>query len=161
MNRIELLPENDFVTAVKKLRADLEQIKNAQRTGKDIWKPHIVEAVDGFGVPTVYDLVANTPDGFGGYEQETFLATMTADNQDEVFAVPVYKFFYNTPGNPPASTDDISGFSYLDFDPASNVAKKIAYSGYFGDNVYPFDHVVYLKVYFYATDSGVLQVVAT
>lgn len=157
MTRINLLPENDFVTQFKKLRSDIEQIKTAQRSGKDIWRPHIIEALDGFGVPTVYDLVANTPDGFGGYEQRAFIATMTADNQDEVFAIPVYRVYYNTPGTLPPTTSSISGFSYLEF--TVNDLKKIAYSGRFGDNVYPFDHVTYLKVYFYATDSGTLQVV--
>lgn len=160
MNRLDLLPQNDFAEQFKKLRLDLEQIKGLQRSGKDIWKPHIVECLDGFGNPTVYDLVANTPDGFGGYELENFLATFTADHQEQAFAIPVYVVYYNSPPNLPPTTSSIAGFSYLDFDPANNVARKIAYTGHFGDNVFPFNHLTYLKVYFYATDSGTLQVVA-
>jgi hypothetical protein len=156
MTRLDLDP-NNFAAQFKGLRTDLEQIKNAQRSGKDIWKPHIIEALDGSGNPTAYDLIANVPDGFGGLQQRQFIATMTADNQDQVFAIPIYRVFRGSPTTPPAHTSDVAGFSYLEF--SVNQAKKIAYSGRFGDNVYPFSVVTYLKVYFYATDTGTLQVV--
>ena len=155
MTRLDLDP-NDFAGQFKTLRASLEQIKSAQRSGKDIWKPHIVEALDGFGNPTVYDLVA-TYDGGVGFAQRQFIATMTADNQDEVFAIPVYRIFYGAPGVLPAHTNDTAGNSYLEF--TVNQLKKIAYSGRFGTNVYMDPKNAYLKVYFYATDTGSLQVV--
>lgn len=155
MTRLDLDP-NNFAALVKNLRADLEQIKAAQRAGKDIWKPNIIECLDGSGNPTVYDLVATYDAGFG-FAQRNFIATMTADNQENVFAVPLYRVFYGSPGTLPAHSSDISGFSYLDFD--INEPFKIAHSGYFGTNVYLDPKNAYLKVYFYATDTGTLQVV--
>lgn len=156
MTRLDLAPENSFVTEFKKLRSDLEQIKNAQRSGRDIFVPKIVECLDVGGNPTAYDLVANTPDGFGGYQQRNFIASLVADHQEEVWAVPIFKVFWGSPSTP-ASGGQVSGFAYLDF--TTTITGKIGYSGYFGDNIFPFDHVTYLKVYFYATDTGVLTVV--
>jgi len=156
MTRLDLTPDNDFATQFKQLQADLEQIKTAQRSGRDIWKPKIVECLDGFGNPTSYDLVANIPDGFGGYSLRNFIASMVADTQEDVWAVPIFKLFWNSPSNP-SSSGQSAGFCYLDF-PTTDF-KQIGYKGYFGDNVFPFDHLVYIKVYFYATDTGVLTVV--
>lgn len=161
MTRLNMIPEEQFAEDFRQLRRELEEIKQAQRIGRDIIRPQIIECLDVNGNPTVYDLVANTPDGFGGFLQQAFVATLEADHQEDVFAIPIYVIYYNTPGNLPALTSDVSGFSYLNFDPAKNSAKKISYSGYFGDNVFPFDHVTYLKVYFYATDTGTLTVEGT
>lgn len=155
MGRLELLPENDFVAQFKQLQADLLQIKNAQRSGRDIWKPKIVECLDGSGNPTAYDLVANIPDGFGGYDLRQFRASMVADNQLDVWAVPVFKMFYGN-SSTPATDGQTAGFCYLDF--PTTTTKEIGYSGYFGDNQFPNNHLVYLKVYFYATDTGILTV---
>lgn len=155
MGRLDLLPENDFITQFKQLQADLEQIKTAQRSGRDIWKPKIVECLDGGGNPTAYDLVANEPDGFGGYLLRNFRASMVADTQEDVWATPIFKMFYGNPSTP-STSGQAAGFCYLDF--PTTTTKEIGYKGYFGDNVYPFDHLVYIKVYFYATDTGILTV---
>jgi hypothetical protein len=155
MSRLDL-DQNNFAAQFKALRTDLEQIKAAQRSGKDIWKPHVVECLDGSGNPTVYDLVATYDAGFG-FATRNFIATMTADHQDDVFAIPVYVVYYGTPGHLPAHTSDIAGFSYLDF--TENDPKQIAYTGHFGTNVFMDPVNAYMKVYFYATDSGTLQVV--
>lgn len=155
MTRLALLPENTFVEDFKKLRADLEEVKNAQRSGRDIFVPKIVECLDGFGVPTAYDLIANVPDGFGGYLPRNFVATMIADTQQEPWAVPIYKVFYGNPSTPIAG-GQLTGFSYIN--PDELTPGQISYEGYFGDNVFPYNKLVYLKVYFYATDTGNLSV---
>lgn len=73
MTRLGQVPELAFAEDFKQLRRDIEDIKKAQRIGRDILKPKIVEALDGSGNPTVYDLVATAvPDGFGGYQVREF-----------------------------------------------------------------------------------------
>jgi len=57
MTRLGLIPELSFAEDFKQLRRDVEAIKNAQRVGRDILKPKIIECLDGSGNPTVYDLV--------------------------------------------------------------------------------------------------------
>lgn len=156
MTRLDLDP-NNFAAQFKALRTDLEQIKNAQRSGKDIWKPHVIECLDGSGNPTVYDLAALWDGVVGDNAVRNFIATMTADNQDEVFAIPVYRVYYGAPGQLPPANNYIAGFSYLEFTVNGN--KQIAYSGHFGTNFFPDNNNVYLKVYFLATDTGTLSVV--
>lgn len=156
MSRLGFAPDNLFAEDFKKLRADLEQIKTAQRSGRDIFVPKIVECLDINGDPTVYDLQAPS-DGFGGFFTN-FVASMAADNQDEVWAVPIFKILKNSPIVPAdPDVDNSGGFCYLDF--PSTFDKSIGYAGYFaGDSFYGIT-ALYLKVYFYATDTGVLTVV--
>lgn len=156
MNRLDLDPQVSFAEDFKKMITDLEQIKTAQRSGKDIFVPKIVERLDINGNPTQYDLAASTPDGFGGMEARNFIASLQADHQEEVWAVPIFKMYIGTPTTP-ASSSDIAGFAYLDF--PTTIPGKIGYSGYFRNNGFADLRVVYLKVYFYATDTGVLTVV--
>lgn len=156
MTRLAGLEENQMVDFIKSMHADIDDIKNRQLAGRDIFVPKIVECLDGFGNPTQYDLVADTPDGFGGYELRQFIATMTADNQIDVWAVPIFKVYWGSPTTP-AGEDQTAGFCYLGF--PGTIDYQISYAGYFGDNVFPFDHITYLKVYFYATDSGTLSIV--
>lgn len=158
MSRLELLPVNDFATQFKKLMSDVEQIKGAQATGKDIFVPKIVQCYEIDGVtPTVYDLVAPS-DGFGGF-YTSFVASMMADNQDEVWAVPIFQILKNNPIVPAVpSVDHAGGFCYLDF--PTTYDKSIGYTGSFtGDSFYGITDL-YLKVYFYATDTGTLSVAA-
>lgn len=156
MTRLALDPTN-FAAEVQALQADLEQIKAAQRSGKDIWKPHIVECLDAFGNPTVYDLVALWDGVVGDNATRNFIATMTADHQKAPFAIPLYKVYYGAPGVLPPANNYIAGNSYLSFDPLP--PGKIAHAGHFGTNFYPDNNNVYIKVYFYATDTGTLSVV--
>lgn len=156
MTRLDLDP-NNFAGQVQGLQADLLAIKNAQRSGKDIWKPHVVECLDAFGNPTLYDLVAPWDGIVGDNATRNFIATFTATTQKQPFAVPVYVVYYGAPGVLPPANNYIAGFSYLDFNPRG--PGQIAYSGHFGTNFYPDNNNVYLKAYFYATDTGTLNVV--
>lgn len=154
MTRLDLIPDNSFTAEFKRLRQIAEDIKSKQRIGKDILKPKIVEALDANGNPTVYDLVA-TWDAVNEQVYSKFVATMTADHQAEPWATPLYRMYIGSPGNDPLS-GETGGSSYLNF--ANTVPGKIAYSGDFGANVYMDKRNVYLKVYFYATDTGTLVV---
>jgi hypothetical protein len=156
MTRLDLDP-NNFAGQVQALQADLLALKTAQRSGKDIWKPHIVECLDGAGNPTLYDLVAPWDGIVGDNASRNFIATMTADHQDDVFAIPLFKVYYGAPGVLPPASNYIAGNNYLAFAPLP--PKKIAYAGHFGTNFYPDNNNAYLKVFFYATDTGTLSVV--
>lgn len=155
MTRLALDP-NNFAGQVQALQADLLGIKNAQRSGKDIWKPHVVECLDAFGNPTLYDLAALWDGVVGDNALRYFIANFKADTQKQPFAVPVYKVYYGAPGVLPPANNYISGFSYLDFN--GQPEGHVIFSGHFGTNFYPDNNNVYIKVYFYATDTGVLTV---
>lgn len=151
MNRLDLQPDKNFVAEVKQLNTDVTDIKNAQRVGKDVLRPKIIEALSG-GNPTVYDLTTNNNNLKG------FRAIFQADHQLEPWATPLYKVTIGTVDGLPAP-NDIAGFSYIDFE---NLGEgKIAYTGYFGANNFGDNRNVYLKVYFYATDTGVLTIEET
>lgn len=159
MTRLGLVPELAFAEDFKSLRRDVEAIKSAQRVGRDILKPKIIEALDGSGNPTVYDLVATAvPDGFGGYQvREFFTARFTAKSQKEPWATPFYKLMFGSPSTP-AAPGQTYGFSYPYIDDFRSEEGKFTYHGYFGNNDYLSSTSVYIKVYFYATDEGVLTV---
>lgn len=150
MTRIPLLPDQNFVTEVKKLETDITDIKNAQRVGKDVLVPKIIEAYSG-GVPTTYDLFTDNNNLL------EFRAIFQADHQLETWATPLYKVTIGTIDGVPAP-NDIAGFSYLDFDYLGD--GQIAYTGHFGANNFGDNRGVWLKVYFYATDTGTLTVEA-
>lgn len=159
MTRLGLIPELAFAEDFKSLRRDVEDIKTAQRVGRDILKPKIVEALDGSGNPTVYDVVATAvPDGFGGYQVRAFFtAYFTAKSQKEPWATPFYKLMVGSPSTP-ASPGETYGFSYPFIDDFRAEEGKFTYHGYFGNNNYADSRSVYIKVYFYATDDGTLTV---
>lgn len=159
MTRLGMVPELAFAEDFKQLRRDIEEIKRAQRVGRDILKPKIVQCYDGSGNPTVYDLVATAvPDGFGGYQvREFFTAYFTADNQSNPWATPIYELSYGTPGTPPVAGQTY-GFSYPFLDSIDEDDGEINYHGYFGNNDYLSSVSIYIKVYFYASDTGTLTV---
>ena len=156
MTRLGLIPELAFAEDFKTLRRDIETIKNAQRVGRDILKPKIVEALDGSGNPTVYDVQA-TYDAVTDSVRAFFTARFIADNQAEPWATPFYKLMFGSPSTP-ATPGQTYGFSYPYIDDFRTTPKKFSYHGYFGNNIYPSSTTVYIKVYFYATDTGVLTV---
>lgn len=156
MTRLGLIPELAFAEEFKSLRRDAEAIKNAQRVGRDILRPKIIEALDGSGNPTVYD-VAATYDAITDSVRGYFTARFTADNQKEPWATPFYKLMFGSPATP-ASPGQTYGFSYPFIDDFRSEEGKFTYHGYFGNNLYPSSTPVYIKVYFYATDTGTLVV---
>lgn len=161
MTRLGLIPELTFAEDFKQLRRDVEDIKRAQRVGRDILKPKIIEALDGSGNPTVYDLVATAvPDGFGGYTvRENFVARFVADHQDQPWGSPLYKLMFGNPSTP-AMPGQTYGFTYPYLDDFYATPGKVSYWGYFGNNDYLSSVSIYIKVYFYATDTGTLTVTA-
>jgi hypothetical protein len=156
MTRLGLIPELAFAEEFKSLRRDAEDIKGAQRVGRDILKPKIVEALDGSGNPTVYDVVA-TYDAVTDSVRAYFTAYFTADNQKEPWATPFYKLMFGSPATP-AAPGQTYGFSYPWINEFRGDDNKFTYHGYFGNNLYPSSTPVYIKVYFYATDTGTLVV---
>jgi hypothetical protein len=156
MSRLGLVPEVAFAEEFKSLRRDLEDIKNAQRVGRDILKPRIIECLDGSGNPTAYDVVA-TYDAVSDTTRAFFTARFIADNQLEPWATPFYKLMFGNPSTP-AGAGQTYGFSYPYVDDFRTEDGKFSYHGYFGNNLFPGTETIYLKVYFYATDSGVLTV---
>lgn len=159
MTRLGLVPELKFAEDFKQLRRDLEAIKNAQRVGRDILKPKIVECLDGSGNPTAWDVKATSvPDGFGGYDARAFFtAYFTAQSQKQPWATPFYKLMIGSPTNP-AGPGETYGFSYPYIDDFRAEDGTFTYHGYFGNNNFADNRDVYLKVYFYATDTGTLVV---
>lgn len=159
MTRLGLVPELSFAEDFKQLRRDLEAIKNAQRVGRDILKPKIIECLDGSGNPTVYDLVTvPVPDGFGGYDNRAdFVARFTADHQDQPWGAPLFKLMYGNPAVP-ATAGQTYGFTYPYLDDFLNEPGEVSYWGYFGNNDFDDATPIYIKVYFYATDTGTLEV---
>lgn len=159
MTRLGMVPELAFAEDFKQLRRDVEAIKNAQRVGRDIVKPKLIEALDGSGNPTLYDAVATAvPDGFGGYQvRQDFVARFVANNQAEPWATPLYKLMYGNPATP-ATAGQTYGFSYIFLDDFRTDSGEISYHGWFGNNNYLDTTTIYLKVYFFATDQGVLTV---
>lgn len=159
MTRLGLVPEQSFAEDFKQLRRDIEDIKNAQRVGRDILKPKIIECLDGGGNPTVYDLVTvPVPDGFGGYENRVdFVARFVADHQTEPWCVPLFKLMYGNPSTP-ASPGQTYGFTYPYLDDFFDEPGKVSYWGYAGNNDFMSNVPIYVKVYFYSTDTGTLTV---
>lgn len=161
MSRLGLVSELAFAEDFKQLRRDVEAIKNAQRVGRDILKPKIIECLDGSGNPTVYDLVTvPVPNGFGGYTNRAhFVARFTAAHQYNPWGAPLYKLMFGSPSTP-AAAGQTYGFTYPYMDDFLNVQGKVSYWGYFGNNDFMSAVPIYIKVYFYATDTGTLAVTA-
>lgn len=157
MTRLGLVPELTFAEDFKTLRRDLEDIKKAQRVGRDILKPKIIECLDGSGNPTTYDLVA-VDDGFGNVRAD-FAARFEADNQTAPWATPLYKLMFGSPSTP-ATAGQTYGFSYPFISDFYNVPGRMTYHGWFGNNIFTDTTSVYIKVYMYATDTGTLTVTA-
>ena len=156
--RLDNLPENEFMKSLKDMRFDIEQIKREQLSGRDIFVPKLIECLDVNGNPTQYDLVADTPDGFGGMESVNFVAQFVAETQQETWGIPLFKMYI---GNPTtlAQPNEVGGFCYLDF--PTTYPQSIGYAGYFVNNQFPDLRNVYLKVFMYCTDEGVLTVTET
>lgn len=152
MTRLAMLPDQQFAEDFKQLRRDIDEIKNAQRIGRDIMRPNVVQFLDGGGNPTPYDIVT-TLNEWGDGTRADFTITFTADNQLEPWATPFYQVFYGNPNNP-ATPNQVSGFNYISFSRTGE--KTIAYKGYVQTATFPDTTVLYVKVYFYATDSGTL-----
>lgn len=152
MTRLGMLPEQQFAEDFRQLRRDIEEIKNAQRIGRDIMKPKIVECLDADGNPTLYDLVT-VNDGFSN--RTDFTATLYADNQAEPWGSLFVKFFYGNPSTPATGGQTYGNFylSNKKTNPGS-----ISYSGTVGNNVFSDATLVYVKFYMYATDTGRLEV---
>lgn len=154
MTRLGLVPELTFAEDFRQLRRDIEEIKKAQRIGRDILKPKIIEALDGGGNPTAWDVQTQLNQSGDG-QRADFTAIFTADHQKEPFAVPLFELYYGAPGTqPPAGS--AFGNSYISF---TNLQDgRIAYRGSFGTNNYMDVTKMYLKVYMFATDTGTLEV---
>lgn len=152
MTRLAMIPDQQFAEAFKQLRRDIEEIKQAQRIGRDIMRPKIIEKLDGSGNPTVYDLVT-TPDGFGS--GTNFTATFVADNQLEPWGSLFVKAFYGNPTTP-IGPGQMGGNFYLS--EGNTNPGTIAYRGHLGTNNFGDTTLLYLKFYMYATDTGILQV---
>jgi hypothetical protein len=161
MSRLGLVSELAFAEDFKQLRRDVEAIKNAQRVGRDILKPKIIECLDGSGNPTVYDMVTvPVPDGFGGYTNRAhFVARFTAAHQYNPWGAPLYKLMYGSPPTP-ATPGQTFGFTYPYLDDFLGVPGKVSYWGYFGNGDFMDATPIYIKVYFYSTDTGTLAVTA-
>lgn len=150
MSRIELIPENYFATQFKQLRRDLEQIKNAQRIGRDIVVPIVTEVQPVAG----YDFKAND-DGFGG-QTANFTVLFEADHQEQPWGLPYFRFFVNTPTTPATPANAIGGsFAYYQ---AEILPGQIAYIGFVGGLDFNGVDDLWVKTYFYGTDTGVLTV---
>lgn len=160
MTRLGLVPELTFSEDFKELRRNLEDIKKAQKVGRDILKPKIIEALDDSGNPTVYDLVA-TPEELFGYIQvrEDFVIRFQADNQTQPWGTPLFKLMWGDPETPSAP-GQTAGFTYPHLQDFYNHPGKVSYWGNFSNNIFEDETPVYLKVYFYATDTGTLTVTA-
>lgn len=156
MTRLGLIPELSFAEDFKQLRRDTEAIKNAQRVGRDILRPKLIECLDGSGNPTAYDLIA-TWNAIEGNVRADFVARFQADHQDQPWGAPLYKLMYGSPSTP-ATAGQTYGFTYPYLDDFVNEPGKVSYWGYFGNNAYLDTTSIYIKVYFYATDTGVLTV---
>lgn len=152
MSRLDLIPAYAFSADFRELRRQIEEIKQQQRIGRDVLRTKIIECLDGDGNPTLYDK-AGIWNGDRYYAD--FVATFTADHQLEPWATPIFVVSIGDPYTAPGASE-IAGNSYLNF--ANTVEGKIAYSGGFGTNNFGDTRQVYLKVYFYATDTGVLVV---
>ena len=161
MSRLEFAPDLQFAESFRQLRRDIEDIKRAQKVGRDILKPKLIECLNPDGTPTDYDLIATAvPDGYGGYiVREDFVARFQADHQDQTWGVPLYKLMYGNPSTP-ATPGQAYGFLYPYFDDFTAVPGKVSHWGYFGNNDFLDDTSIYIKVYFYATDTGTLTVTA-
>lgn len=161
MTRLGLIPEQAFAEDFRQLRRDVEDIKRAQRVGRDILKPKIIECLDGGGNPTAYDLVATAvPDGFGGYTvRSDFAVRFQADHQDNPWGAPLYKLMWGSPSTP-ATPGQTYGFTYPFLDDFLGVPGKVTYHGWFGNNIYGDATTVYMKAFFYSTDTGTLTVTA-
>lgn len=154
MTRLGMLPDQQFAEDFRQLRRDIEEIKNAQRIGRDIIKPKIVECLDVNGNPTEYDLVT-VVDEFGFSSDTNFTATLFADNQAEPWGSLFVKAFYGAPGVP-IQDGQMSGSFYLSqfkTNPGS-----IGYRGFAGTAQFEDTTLLYLKFYMYATDNGTLEV---
>lgn len=152
MTRLAMIPENQFAEDFKELRRDIKAIKNAQRVGRDIMRPRVVQFLDGGGNPTAYDFVTAL-NIYGDGTRFDFTITFTADNQIEPWATPFYQVYYGNP-NTPAAAEQVSGFNYISFSRTGE--RKIAYKGYVQNAVYLDVTLLYVKVYFYASDTGTL-----
>lgn len=154
MTRLGMVPELQFAEDFKQLRRDIEAIKTAQRIGRDIVKPKVIECYDGSGNPTVYDL-ASVLNQFGDGTSASFTMVFTADNQAEPWVTPFVKLYYGSIDNP--GTDvNVYGFQYLS--QQETTEGKIAYRGSFGTNLFPDTTIIYAKFYANATDTGVLEI---
>ncbi len=153
MTRLNMMPELKFAEDFKQLRRDIAEIKNAQRLGRDIIKPKIIECLDGSGNPTQYDLVT-VADAFGS--QTDFTATFTAQNQLEPWGTLFVEGFYGSPTTP-VGPGQMSGNFYLS--QARTNPGTIAYRGSLGTAVFEDTTLLYLKFYMYTTDNGILEVV--
>ena len=149
-----MLPEQQFAEDFKQLRRDIEEIKQAQRIGRDIMKPKIVECLDINGNPTQYD-IATTLDPSGQSTSAQFTMLFTADHQDEPWVSPFFQCFYGSLTNPATDTN-IYGFQYLS--QGATEKGKIGYKGSVGTNLFPDTTIIYVKFYAYATDTGKLVV---
>lgn len=152
MTRLAMLPEVRFAEDFRQLRRDIEEIKNAQRIGRDIMRPKIIECLDINGDPTEYDLVTVSD---GSFSSTDYTAVFTAQNQSEPWGTLFVKAYYGAPGVP-VEAGKMSGNAYLSA--GSTAEGLMSYSGFistfdFGDTT-----TLYLKFYMYATDNGILEV---
>lgn len=160
MSRLNLVPELKFSEDFKQLRRDIQEIKKAQRIGRDIVRPKVIEAYEMDGVtPTEYDVETEDYDAGGGIINTAiqFRVTFIANHQTEPFANPQFKLMVNAEKRQPVAADNIYAFAYLDVE---NVELgKISYLGQVIANT-TFDDVedVFLKIYMYATDTGLITI---
>lgn len=153
MTRLSMLPKDQFAEDFKQLRRNIEEIKNAQRIGRDIMKPKIIECLDGSGNPTVYDLVTTA----GEFDSRTdFTAIFKAESQREPWATIFVQTFYGNPTTP-AEGDQSNGFSFIS--QSKTEEGLIAYRGSVHGAFEDFTPV-YVKFFMFATDRGILEVLS-
>lgn len=147
-----MIPEQKFAEDFKQLRRNIEEIKNAQRIGRDIMRPKIVECLDINGNPTTYDLIT-VSDGFG--TSTNFTATLTADNQGEPWGSLFVKGYYGSL-SVPVPDGKMGGNFYISGE--KTAPGKIGYRGFLGTQDFGDLTILYLKFYMYASDTGTLEV---
>lgn len=150
MSRIELIPENAFATEFKQLRQELENFKNTQRVGKDVVVPFVIEVEPAAG----YDIQADPE--VGGQYLADYEILFEADHQESPWGVPFVRYFVNGPTTPALNSHNIGGTMHINI--AEIQPGRIGYTAFAGGLEFNGVFSLYIKVYFYATDTGVLTV---
>lgn len=141
MTRIELLPENDVVTTLKKALADIEELKQVQRLGRDSLRPQIISSANTIDFIAEQDPY-NPPYPFHCW----FLLTFTADNQLNPYTR-VFAEVFDMSDNPLA----YSSLTLYDvFEGNYNADDGVTRQQLIVDSATPFK----LKFYIQASDRG-------
>jgi hypothetical protein len=116
MNRLELAPDNQLVAQVKKILADIEQIKTAQPIGRKAVTPKIIDS------GATYDRTAFVN---GPYYQDSPMLTFTADTQRDPYFSVFWRLF-DMAGAPLPLTDIVLGEYFTDANFAAHAGTGVA-----------------------------------